>query len=376
MKKALIVSNSSGLITLFLKNDVELLKNKGYEIDCACNTNFPDDNTKEFFADYEINVFHVEFPIRNLDINLIIDSFRTINKILKKQKYDVVHCHSTIAAAIVRICMRKYRLNGTKIVYTSHGFPFYEGNNGKKARLFFAIEKYCSKYTDAIITICKEDYLNAKKMDCKNVFMMHGVGVELERFYGCCINREEYRKKLGFFPEDKIILSVGELNTNKNHRIVIEALSMLNDSNIEYVICGREVTEKGKQRELEEIAKKLHVRVKFLGFRKDIPQICHSVDIGVIPSLKEGLGLSGVEMLASGIPVVGSNRQGIKDYIKDGETGFLADPLDKKSMCNAIEECLKLTDFSIKEKCVLMSQNFGKDQAYRTIKLAYEKLGI
>ena len=71
MKKALIVANSSGLITLFLKNDVELLKKKGYQIDCACNTNYPDSNTDEFFLKYHINVVHVDFPIRKLNLKML-----------------------------------------------------------------------------------------------------------------------------------------------------------------------------------------------------------------------------------------------------------------------------------------------------------------
>lgn len=374
MKKALIISNTAGLITDFLENDLEILKNKGYDVDCACNTKFTGKNTQDFFEKFNIKVFHVDFPIRNLKIKSIIKSYKQIKEILKNN-YSVVHCHSTIAATIGRQCTKKYRKTGTKVIYTSHGFPFYEGNNSIKAKIFYQIEKYYSKYTDAIITICNEDYKNALNMKCKNVFFMHGVGVNIESIANQNINVELYRKKLGLSPEDKVILSIGELNTNKNHQIIIKSIAELNDSNIIYIICGREVTEKGKKEELQNLADSLKVRLKFLGYRNDIAEICNVSDIGAIPSYKEGLGLSGIEMLAAGIPVVGSNRQGIKDYIKDGNTGYLADPDDVSSFEKAIDETLTLKmNKNTRKKCIDMAKKFNVNQAYNVILNAYNKI--
>ena len=377
MKKALIVSNSSGLVTLFLKNDVELLIQKGYSIDVACNTEFPDANTDSFFENYNITVKRVPFPIRNLDGKLILDSIKELKKIMHNNTYDIVHCHSTIAATLIRMVAQKYRKKGMKIVYTSHGFPFYEGNSGVKAGLFKLIERNYSKYTDAILTICKEDYENAKKMKCKNVYLMHGVGVDLARFRQVQVDRSDYRHKLGIDDDEIVILSIGELNANKNHCIVIKALAEMEHSHITYAICGREVTEIGKKAELENLAKQLNVKLLFLGFRKDIPEICLCADVGALPSFKEGLGLSGIEMLASGLPVAGSNRQGIKDYIINGKTGYLADPNDSSSFKKAIGECMKLRDDdAVHKSCIKMANNFGKEQARMVIKQVYDELGL
>lgn len=377
MKKALIISNSSGLVTSFLKNDVEILKSREYLIECACNTKFPDNNTYSFFKKYNIRVLHINFPIRSLDVKDIISSYKELSKIIKHGNYSLIHCHSTIAAVIGRQCAKKYRKYGLKVIYTSHGFPFYEGNNDKRAKFFYYIEKYFSKYTDALLTICNEDYNNVKHMKCHNVYLMHGVGVDVGRFINIDVDRELYRKKLGFAKEDKVVLSVGELNTNKNHQVVIKALGEISDSNMVYAICGRELTEKGKMKELEKLAIEQNVRLVFLGFRKDIPEICHSVDIGALPSFKEGLGLSGIEMLAAGIPVAASNRQGIKDYIKDGVTGYLANPEDSHSFAEAIEKTFELREIeNIKEKCISMTKNFDLEQAYDTILKVYDSIGI
>lgn len=376
-KKALIISNSAGLVTSFLKNDVELLIERGYTIACACNTRYTDSNTNNFFCQYKIDVFDVDFPIRTLDFNKITNSYNKIKNILRSNAYSVIHCHSTIAAIIGRECAKKYRKKGTKVCYTSHGLPFYKGNEGLKSKIFYIIEKHYSRYTDLIFSICNEDFERLKKMHCKQVYLMHGVGIDVSRFEDCHIDRKKYREELGIEENKIMILSIGEINANKNHQIIIRALSKLSIPNIVYAICGRELTEKGKKDELIELANTLNVKLVMLGFRKDIPQICKCADMGALPSFKEGLGLSGVEMLASGLPIVGSNRQGIKDYIQNDETGYLADPTQVDSFASAIEKCLFLIkEEGTKEKCISMSKRFSLEHAKNILDKGYMKIDI
>lgn len=374
-KKVLIVANVQGFVSDFLRNDIEILKRNQYEIHVAANEDYLLDDTISYFIKNRIETFHVCFPVRSLDAKEIYRAYRSLQRIIDNNKYEIVHCHTPIAAAITR-AITKNRKN-IKVIYTSHGFPFYEGNKTVKAKLFFVIEKWLSKCTDAIITICNEDYQNAKKMFCPKVYLMHGVGIDLDKYNLYNFNRNAYRANLGFSADDKIILAIGEINTNKNHQILIKALKKLSDPKMILVICGRELTEKGKQHELEDLASNLGVRIKFLGFRKDIPEICHCADIGAISSFKEGLGLSGVEMLASGIPVVGSNRQGIKDYVIDGKTGYLADPEDSDSFAKAISKCFHLLNSSFTgNDCREMAGQYDIKRSYKTIEYVYKEIGI
>lgn len=373
MNKVLIISNSAGLITDFLNNDIMILKSMGYEVECACNMNFLGKDSLTFFKKYNIKTYHVDFPIRDLNIKKVLKSYIQIRKIMSNNGYKIVHCHSTIAATIGRQCGKKYRKKGTKIFYTSHGFPFYDGNRSKKSKLFYSIEKYYSKYTDVIITICNEDYENALKMNCKNVYKINGIGIDFNKINSTNFDKKKYRKEFGCKNGEIVLLSIGELNTNKNHSVVIKALSELKCLNILYIICGREVTEIGKKQELIRLAKKLNVRVKFLGFRKDIPEIVNSSDLGVISSYKEGLGLSGVEMLAAGIPVVGSNRQGIKDYVVDGKTGYLCNPESSSSFAKGIENCIKLINKKeTKTICKDISKKYSKENSYNKMLEIYK----
>lgn len=377
IKKALIVSNSSGLVSDFLKNDIQLLKEKGYEIHCACNTDYPGKNTEDFFCKNSIKVYFIPFPIRNLDIKLITLSFVELKKVMNINEFSVIHCHSTIAAIIARQLAKNKRRDGVKVIFTTHGFPFYEGTNKKAAVFYKKIERYYSRFTDAIVTICNEDYENAKQMYCKYVYKINGVGVDISKFELNDFDKNSYRKSLGFHDNQKIVLSIGELNTNKNHRIIIEALSKIGDKNIVYAICGREVTEKGKQEELTDLAKKSNVNLKFLGYRADISEICHCADIGAIPSYKEGLGLSGIEMLASGIPVVGSNRQGIKDYIINGENGFLCEPDSIDSFADGIRKAFKLLENkNVSDKCKKVARHFDIKNSKEAMKKIYNALEL
>lgn len=338
MKQALIVANTSGLITRFLRNDISILQTMGFEICCACNMKYLDVDDLEYYKIHRISVFQVDFPIRALSVKKMVTASSQLKKILTARQYDLIHCHTTIAAAITRQCAKGQRKRGARLIYTSHGLPFYNGVSHKKYILYSTVENYFSKFTDAMVTICNEDFENASKMKCRHVYHINGVGVDTKRFTTLQFDRDKYREKLGFQKNDIVILSIGELNANKNHQIIVRALAKLNNPNYIYAVCGREVTDRGKAIELQELGKQLGVRIVLLGFRSDIPQVCRSAEIGALPSFKEGLGLSGIEMLASGIPVVGSNRQGIKDYVKGGITGFLCDPSDADTFAEGIRK--------------------------------------
>lgn len=374
MKTALIVANTFGLITKFLDNDLTILRDMGFEIECACNTNYSDFDVDGFFDNYSVKVHHVDFPIRDINIGETRKSAAQLRVIISEHTYCLVHSHTTIASVIVRNVIKGASYKPV-VVYTSHGFPFYKGCNRLKGFVFQQIETYYSRYTDAVITICNEDYKNAQEMKCRKVFKINGVGIDSSFFDAACYDRATYRAKLGFSPKDIVILSVGELNSNKNHQILIRAISELNDPRYTLAVCGREVTELGKMDELTRLANGLGVRVVFLGYRRDIRAVCQSADVGAIPSFKEGLGLSGLEMLATGLPVVGSARQGIMDYIIDGVTGFLCDPTSASSFAEGIVKARHLSlsrGFSEKAKSVAL--DYRKEEVYEALLGIYTEL--
>lgn len=144
------------------------------------------------------------------------------------------------------------------------------------------------------------------------------------------------RQELGLAAEAFVILSVGELNINKNHETIIKALARLKIQDLYYVICG----EGNHRKNIENLIEKygLKSQVKLLGFRYDVNEIYNIVDVFVFPSFREGLPVSLMEAMVMGLPVVCSNIRGNNDLIKDGLGGYLVKPNDIEGFAQSIEK--------------------------------------
>lgn len=376
MKKALIVTAFARFIKSFLTNDIKILQDMGYEVHCAANIHHAGAECMEkYFLDMNVIFHQIDFSSNKPISKETLLSYKEMKKLLKENYFDVIHTHTPIAGAITRYACKEQRKKGTTVIYTTHGFYFHKYSSKKTWLIFHTIEDFMSRYTDAIITINHEDYGNAKSMHCNKVYYIPGVGVDTKKFENVEIDRNAYRKKLQINDDNLLILAVGELSHRKNHQVVIRALAEANLPNAVFMICGNAMTSANTKEELEELAKKLSVDLRLMGLRDDIPQICKCADIGVMPSTREGLGLSGIEMLASGLPVVASNVHGIVDYIIDGEDGYLCSPDDEHAFSEAILK-LKSEDKrkSISSKCTNIAKKFDKKYSYKKMREIYKEL--
>lgn len=379
MERVLIVASVASMIDQFNIPNIKLLKSMGYKVDVACNFKEGSSCSQdkicellELLTEMDVNCYQIDFSrsITNLYQNL--KALWQIEKILKKTDYKFVHCHSPIGGVISRIACHKSKI---PCIYTAHGFHFFKGAPIKNWLLFYPIEKYFSKYTDILITINKEDYNNAKKhFYMKELELIPGVGIDTNKFSNIeNFNRKEYRKGLGLSDDNIMLFSVGELNKNKNHEVVIRALEQINNKNVHYFIAGQ-----GNLKDyLLELAKKLNVedQVHLLGFRNDIRELNHCADIFMFPSLREGLGLAAIEAMASGLPLVTSNKHGINDYSENGVTGYKISPNDVNGFAEAINEiisdsnCDKLSKHNIE-----LSKKYDLKNVDECMKIIYEEI--
>ena len=225
-KKALIVVNLAGFLH-FLWNDIAMLREMGYEVSVAMNEeSAAGPNLIEIprLEDMEIKHFQVGFDTKKPASKKNVLAYKQLKQILKNNKYDLVHCHTPIVGILTRLAARKYRKAGTKVIYTTHGFSFTDKSSKKSWLIYFTTEKVMSRFCDAIITINHEDYGNAKKMHCNHVYIIPSVGLDNHRFADIQINRDEYRESFGVMPDDYMVLSVGELSSRKNQKIIVKAL--------------------------------------------------------------------------------------------------------------------------------------------------------
>lgn len=330
MKKALIVSTVSRQFTLFERVNIQILRELGYEVHGAAN--FEDANEMLDEIDIIFRPFDIQrspFTLKN------IKAYRQLKKIITDGNYDLIHCHSPMGGVLTRLAAQKARKQGTKVIYTAHGFHFYKGAPSINWLLYYPIERWLARYTDVLITINKEDYERAKTFKAKKVCYIPSVGVDTQRYVNTIVDKVAKRAEIGVPKNAIMLLSVGELNKNKNHEIVIRAIGKINDPNLYYVICG-----KGQLfNYLNNLCKELKVskNVILCGFRNDIAEICQAADIYVFPSFREGLSVALIEAMAGGLPVIASKIRGNVDLLQNGQGGYLLDPNDVAGFAETIQ---------------------------------------
>ncbi len=266
-------------------------------------------------------------------------AYRQLKEIISAHDYELIHCHTPVASVIGRFAAKQVRKNHhTTVLYTTHGFHFFHGAP-KSSKLYYLVEKLMIPCTDGLITINREDYEAAKRMcDGKNceVYYIHGMGVDTERIRNMPVSKAELKQRLGIPQEAFVLLSVSELNANKNLKTSLCAFAKLKYRNLYYLICGTG----DMQENYHQLAEKLGIsdRVIFLGYRYDIFEIVHIADLFLFPSLREGLGLSPIEAMSAGVPIIASDIRGVQEYAVNGKNSILLSPNDIDGFANAIDK--------------------------------------
>ncbi len=307
-----------GLTMIFFKSFVRELLNSGQSVDIACNED--DIRVPDCYREWGCRVYQLDC-VRSPFGKGNIRAVKTLKKLVKEEKYDIVHCHTPVAGACTRIACRKLRKQGTKVLYTAHGFHFYKGGPVKNWMIYYPIEKICAHMTDALITINHEDYELAKrKMKTPKIYYVNGVGVDVDSYLSFTSDSSFLRKELSVPDDAFLMLSVGELNQNKNHQVIIRALARVNNPNIYYAIAGEGDSKEYLQQLINEL--KLTRQVRVLGYRRDIRELHGAADIFVHPSIREGLPVSLIEAMASGLPALVASNRGTDECITNYQNGL------------------------------------------------------
>lgn len=383
MKKVLIVAHVSGFVPQFEMNNVRILQSLGYEVHYASNfrhVHYGEDN--RHLEGTGIVQHQVDFSRSPFNVTDNLRAYRQLRQLMKQYRFEMVHCHTPVGAVYGRLAARKYRKKGTRVLYTAHGFHFYKGASFCNYMISYPMERLLARCTDTLITINEEDYRNAcrftlGKRDGRKgtVHKISGVGIDLARYEYAPGTRERMRIELGIAQDAFVLISVGELNRNKNHGVVVDALGRLKNKNIHYVICGE-----GEERDaLTQQAERLGLgdSVTLTGFRTNIPELLSMADGMVFPSLREGLGMAALEALASGVPVIASDNRGTREYMQDGVNGYVVKENTPAGLAEAIERLYRLPEDAYKEmkcRCSETAERFGSEQVKRKMTAIYQDI--
>lgn len=377
MKKVLFITTISGFLQQFEMNDVHILQKAGYEVHYATNFNNPiyevniDDLKRMGIVLHQIDI--QKSPRRLLENT---KALRQLKVLMKREKFRIIHCHNPMGGVLGRLAAASHG-EGAYVIYTAHGFHFYQGAPVKNWLLYYTAERLLARRTDMVITINREDYIRAGKFHLRKngrVEWIHGVGVDSRRFQPKPKLRKQKRKELGI-PENSFhIVTAAELNSNKNQKVIIEALADLKNKEICYSICG-----KGDNAEnLERLIREYHLeqQVRLLGYRRDMEEILQTADCFAFPSIREGLGIAAVEALCCGIPLIASDNRGTREYARDGYNSIICRADQPADFKEAIQRMYSDTEYHnlLSSHCRETAEKFSVEAVGKIMEGIYESV--
>ena len=336
---AIDVSVDALLKPLILKSMEE-----GYEVHNACT-----DTGK--FAELEVQgLTMIEVPIdRQIHLMKNLKSIWNLYKLMKKEKYDIVHVHTPIAALLGRVAAKLARVNC--VIYTAHGFYFHDEMSKKQYSLFFNIEKYAARWmTDWLLLQSKEDYelslTHSFKTKERTLHLSNGVDI-WNKFNTNIISQSEtesFKKENSLNDNDFIFSFIGRLVKEKGVFELVEAFKSVVSRypHAKLVLVGGLLDSERDTESYNRLMNDLnHPSIRYVGFRKDIPVIMKASDTFVLPSYREGLPRSIIEAMALEKPIIATNIRGCREEVFPGENGFLVEKEDVNELEQAMISLLE-----------------------------------
>jgi glycosyltransferase involved in cell wall biosynthesis len=340
MNKLLMVTTVPVVLTNFLLPFAAHFRALGWQVDAMSCGFAPDDVCFSAFD----RLWEVEWSRNPLDPRNLLGTPRIISKIVARERYDIVHVHTPVAAFVTRYALKDLRTQlRSTIIYTAHGFHFYAGQNPVKNFMFLALEKLAGHWTDYLVTINLQDEAAVAQHRLvapgysRN---MPGIGIDLDYYNPQLVAAEDVarvRAELGLKPETPLLLSVADFTPNKRNRDTISALAKLARPDVHLAIAGTGTV----MAQAQQLAIDLGIadRVHFLGRRNDVRVLMTAASANILVSGREGMPRSVMESLALEVPTIGTKVRGTQDLLAGGY-GLLVDVGDVQGLTDAIAQIL------------------------------------
>jgi glycosyltransferase involved in cell wall biosynthesis len=186
------------------------------------------------------------------------------------------------------------------------------------------------------------------------------------------------RHKLGIPPRDTVFTIIASLTPNKGHHVLLESFKMVLHSHQDATLLI--IGDGSLRAELEAMARQLTIdrKVGFMGIRTDIHAFLQISDVCLLPSqFREGLGMALIEAMAAGLPVIGTDLDGIPEVITNGENGFIVPPGSPEALANAMMKFANDKDLRIsmgRRSKVIYEEKFTLSKMIQQIERLYDHL--
>ena len=359
-----------------------LMKDPAYDVTLASGpTTGPEGSLVSKAKESRVNLVIINSLTRDINPFRDINAFLSLYKLIKKNKYDIVHTHSSKAGILGRLAAK---LAGCSvIIHTIHGLPFHPYQSRFLNFLYIRLERLAGKHTDKIITVCDS---MAQKAQAEDIEPVHGYvtvysGMELGKFIDEKTSSRHAKRNIGLPADAKVVGKVARLFPLKGCEYFISAAKYISKcaQNVYFLIVGDGIL----REELECRVRQMGLKDRFIfaGLvpQNDVPKFIAAMDVVAHTSLREGLAKVIPQAMAMSKPVVSFDIDGARELVHNNNTGYLVAPKDTKELSARVIDLLNDA-----EKAEKMGINGKKlvDPAFRIetmidkIKRIYDNLMI
>lgn len=290
---------------------------------------------------------------RNLNVLSHLVSFWRLFQFFRRERFDVLHAHTPIAALVGRLAARAAGV--PLIVYTAHGFYFHDEMPAWKRRLYVLLEWIGGRATDLLFTQSEEDAVAAVAEGiCRaNIATAIGNGVDPRRFDPQRIaDPASVRHALGIPRNARVVGIIGRMVREKGYEEFLAAaigIARAFPDTYFLLVGGRLASDHDDPIEhaLSRAKEVLGDRLVLTGFREDTPEMIAVMDVFCLPSYREGMPRTIIEAMMMAKPVVATNIRGSREEVVEGETGWLVPTKDPKALESALRRCLENPELAV-----------------------------
>ncbi|GBQ67714.1 glycosyltransferase [Ameyamaea chiangmaiensis NBRC 103196] len=328
--KILEITNVDFALRQFLLPLMRVLRDRGCDVVGVCADG-------PLLADVRADGFRVEtVPMaRSFSPRAQWRALRALVRLIRRERPDIVHAHMPISGLLARLAAR---LCGVRcVVYTCHGFLFNQPGSRARRWLALVLEWAAGRATDLYLTVSRDEAADARRLHIHPEAIAIGNGRDPAQFRPDRDARSRVRAELGVPEAQVVIIAVSRLVRHKGYPELLAAMESVPDAQL-WIVGERLATDHGADMGpvLARAAERLGPRLRLLGYRTDVAALLAAADIFTLPSLFEGLPMSIIEAMLTGLPVVATDIRGPREQIVDGQTGFLVPPENASALARAL----------------------------------------
>jgi glycosyltransferase involved in cell wall biosynthesis len=276
-----------------------------------------------------------------------VGALAALVRLVRRERPELVHTHAAKAGTLGRLAAVLARPGRRRpvLVHTFHGHSLSGYFSPRTAAVYRAIERVLARRTDCLVAVSEQvrDELIAMKIATPERFQVIPLGFDLTRFTVGGEARasagQAIRDEFGIAAESVVVTLIARLVPIKRVDRFLRAAVMLADvEGLEFMIVGDGELHETLRGSAE--AQALGDRIKWTGFRQDMPEVCFASDVVVLCSDNEGTPVSLLEAAAAGLPTVSTRVGGAAAVVLDGQTGLLVDRDDDHGLGLAIRRLI------------------------------------